>query len=43
MDYYFCFVIYGVVFGDVIFIEEIGLVGVWEMYCFFGIFIEVVV
>lgn len=42
-DYYLCLIFYGIVFGDVIFIEEIGFVGVCEMYKFLGIFIEVVV
>lgn len=43
MDYYFCFVIYGIVVGDVILIEEIGVIGVKEFYCFLGIFFEVLV
>lgn len=43
LDYYLCLIFYGIVVGDVIFIEEIGFVGVCELYRFLGIFIEVVV
>lgn len=34
-----CLIIYGLLVGDKDFIESIGLIGVWEMYNFFGVLV----